>query len=139
MQLTSWSKDQDAGIKYFSGHGIYTKTIEAPTEWFAHDADLWLDLGDVKNIAEVKVNGTPLGTLWKAPFRVKVSGALKPGTNTLEIAVTNLWVNRLIGDQQPAAAEKYTFTTRNPYKANSPLLDSGLLGPVQVIRSRVTQ
>jgi hypothetical protein len=55
--------------------------------------------------------------------------------NKLEITVTNLWVNRLVGDQQPSVSQKYTFTTHNPYKANSPLLPSGLLGPVQVIRS----
>lgn len=136
--LQSWSDNQEAGIKYFSGRATYTKTIEVPASWFKPGAELWLDLGDVKNIAEVKVNGTTLPTLWKSPFRVNVTPTLKLGTNNVEIAVTNLWVNRLIGDQQPGATEKYTFTTHNPYKANSPLLRSGLLGPVTVIRADIS-
>ncbi len=135
--LRSWSDSEDTGVKYFSGHGTYSKTIDAPAAWFAPGAELWLDLGDVKNLAEVTVNGTSLGILWKAPFRVNVANVLKPGTNKLEVKVTNLWVNRLIGDQQPGALQKYTFTTHNPYKANSPLLPSGLLGPVQVTRSEL--
>jgi hypothetical protein len=134
-KLQSWSESQDAGIKYFSGRATYTKNIEVPADWFKPGAALWLDLGDVKNIAEVKVNGKSLSTLWKPPFRVNVTGALKPGSNNVEIAVTNLWVDRLIGDQQPGATARYTFTTHNPYKVNSPLLPSGLLGPVQVIRA----
>jgi hypothetical protein len=90
----------------------------------------------VKNLAEVSVNGKPLGILWKAPFRVDVTDALKPGANALEIRVTNLWVNRLIGDRQPDVAKKYTFTTQTFYQADSPLLPSGLLGPVVVWRSQ---
>jgi hypothetical protein len=135
--LRSWSENSDAGIKYFSGHGTYTKMLDAPAAWFKPGADLWLDLGDVKNLAEVKLNGVSLGILWKAPFRVNVTKVLKPGVNKLEVAVTNLWVNRLIGDQQPGTAQKYTFTTHNPYKATSPLLSSGLIGPVQVVRSEL--
>ena len=95
---------------------------------------LWLDLGDVKNLAEVTVNGKALGIVWKTPFRVDVTSALKPGANTLEIKVTNLWVNRLIGDQQPGVAKKYTYTTQQFYQADSPLLPSGLLGPVVIWR-----
>jgi (4-O-methyl)-D-glucuronate---lignin esterase len=89
----------------------------------------------VKNLAEVSVNGKPLGIVWKAPFRVAVIGAMKPGDNLVTVAVTNLWVNRLIGDQQPNATRQYTFTTQRFYRASSPLLPSGLLGPVQVVRS----
>jgi beta-galactosidase/beta-glucuronidase len=132
--LISLSESNDAGIKYFSGHTTYTRTIDAPTEWFKSGAQLWLDLGDVANLAEVKVNGKSLGIAWKKPFRVDMTGALKEGSNTVEITVANLWVNRLIGDAQPNVATKYTFTTRNPYKANSKLLPSGLIGPVQVIQ-----
>ena len=135
-RLASWSDSTDAGVKYFSGTGKYAKTVEAPADWFKTGAQLWLDLGDVKNLAEVTVNGKPLGILWRAPFRVDITGALKPGNNTLEVKVTNLWVNRLIGDQQPNATRKYTFTTSRFYSANSPLLPSGLLGPVQIVRSR---
>ncbi len=133
--LASWHENPDAGVKYFSGTGTYTKTIQAPAEWFQTGAKLWLDLGDVKNLAEVTVNGKPLGIFWKAPFRVDVSTALKPGANTLEIKVTNLWVNRLVGDQQPDVAKKYTYTAQQFYRADSPLLPSGLIGPVQVVRS----
>lgn len=131
--LQSWSESSDAGIKYFSGTGTYTQTVMADASWFKANTRLWLDLGKVMNIADVRVNGQPLGIVWKAPFRVDVSDVLKPGTNQLEIKVTNLWVNRLIGDQQPNAQTKYTFTTQAFYKADSPLLPSGLLGPVQLI------
>ena len=93
---------------------------------------VWLDLGDVKDVAEVAVNGKYLGILWKTPFKVDVTGALKPGSNQIVIEVTNLWVNRLIGDQQSYAVKKYTFTDFAPYKADSPLLPSGLLGPVRI-------
>ena len=133
--LSSWSDHPDPGVKYFSGTATYTKTIDAPAEWFKAGAKLWLDLGDVKNIAQVSVNGSPSGILWKPPFRVDVTSALKPGANTLEIKVTNLWVNRLVGDQQPGAEKKYTYTAMEFYKADSPLLPSGLLGPVLIVRS----
>jgi hypothetical protein len=132
--LGSWSENSDSGVKYFSGTGTYSKTVQAPADWFKTGARLWLNLGDVKNLAEVSVNGKPLGILWKAPFRVDVTTALKPGANTLEIKVTNLWVNRLIGDQQIDAANKYTYTAQQFYRAESPLLPSGLLGPVSVVR-----
>ena len=93
---------------------------------------VWLDLGDVKNLAEVVVNGKSLGIVWHAPYRVDATAVLKPGANEVSIKVTNAWVNRLIGDQQPDATTKYTFTTVKPYKAQSPLLSSGLLGPVSL-------
>jgi len=131
-KLVSWSDNSDAGVKYFSGTGTYTKTIQAPADWLKPGAKLWIDLGDVKNIAEVTVNGKPLGIVWHAPYRVDATGALKSGANELTVKVTNAWVNRLIGDQQPDAAATYTFADVKPYKANSPLLASGLLGPVHV-------
>jgi hypothetical protein len=133
--LTSWSESADAGVKYFSGTGTYTKTFQAAAGWIASGWRLWLDLGDVKNLAEVSVNGRPLGIVWKAPFRVELTGALKAGPNELQVKVTNLWVNRLIGDQQPDAAKKFTYTTQPFYRADSPLLPSGLLGPVRILRS----
>ena len=120
-------------MKYFSGTGTYSKSVDAPKEWFNPGATLWLDLGDVKNLAEVEINGKPAGVLWHAPFRADVTGLLKPGSNELIIKVTNLWVNRLIGDQQPDATKKYTFADVTPYKADSPLLPSGLLGPVHIV------
>jgi len=138
-KLSSWSENADTGLKYFSGTGTYAKTIQAPADWMKSGAKLWLDLGDVKNLAEVSVNGKPLGIVWKTPFRVDVTGAMKPGANDVQIKVTNLWVNRLIGDQQPNAAKKYTYTSQPFYRADSPLLPSGLLGPVRILRSTTEQ
>ncbi len=131
-KLISWSDSPDAGVKYFSGAGTYSKTIQAPADWFKKGAHLWIDLGDVKNLAEVTVNGTSLGIVWHTPYRVDATRALKPGANQVSIRVINAWVNRLIGDQQPDATTKYTFADVKPYKANSPLLPSGLLGPVHL-------
>ena len=134
-KLTSWSDSSDEGVKYFSGKGTYTKTIDAPADWSAKGAHVWLDLGDVKNLAEVSVNGKSLGIVWKTPYRVDITGALKAGKNTIEIKVTNAWVNRIIGDRQPNVAKTYTFTSPKFYKAESKLVASGLLGPVRVIRT----
>jgi hypothetical protein len=132
--LASWSEHADRGIRYFSGSATYTKTLDAPAVWFAGGTELWLDLGSVKNLAEVTVNGRKLALAWKRPFRVNVTGALRPGSNALEVTVTNLWVNRIVGDQQPEATRKYTHTPMAFYAAASPLLPSGLLGPVRVVK-----
>ncbi len=133
-RLTSWSDNADSGIKYFSGLGTYTKTLQAPPAWFKPGTKLMLDLGDVKNLAEVTINGKSAGVAWHAPYRVDATGLLQPGSNEIKIVVANAWVNRLIGDQQPNAA-KITFTVIHPYKSDSPLLPSGLLGPVAVVLS----
>ena len=93
---------------------------------------VWLDLGNVKNVAEVYVNGQNMGTVWKKPFKVDIGSVLKAGENKLKIDVTNTWVNRLIGDAQPNVI-KTTFTTMPFYGANSPLEPTGLLGEVKVI------
>ena len=131
--LASWTENTDPGVKYFSGTGTYTKTISAPESWFENNRQLCLDLGSVRNIAEVTINGKYLGIVWKKPFRLNVTDVLKPGENSLEIKVTNLWVNRLIGDQQPDITKKYSYTTQPFYQADSPLLPSGMLGPVQIL------
>ena len=130
-KLASWSDNSDPGVKYFSGIGTYTKSFDAPAASLAKGAQVWVDLGDVKNLAEVSVNGKPLGIVWHAPYRVNVTSALKAGSNELVVKVTNAWVNRLIGDEQPGAT-RITFADVKPYRANSPLLPSGLLGPVSV-------
>jgi hypothetical protein len=132
-KLTSYTESTDTGIKYFSGTATYTKTVTADKSWFNKNDELWLNLGDVKNLAEVIVNGKSLGILWKKPFRINVTNALKPDENKIEIKVTNLWVNRLIGDAQPDVKNKITYTTMPFYQAGSKLLLSGLLGPVQVM------
>jgi len=130
-KLISWSDSPDAGVKYYSGTGTYTKTVQVSADWTKNNAKVWLDLGDVKNLAQVTVNGKPVGDVWHAPYRVDVSKALKPGANQVVIKVQNAWVNRLIGDQQKDATTKYTMADVKPYKADSPLLPSGLLGPVR--------
>jgi hypothetical protein len=132
-RLISWSESADLGVKYFSGAATYTKTIEFPTRAIAPGVHQWLDLGDVENIAEVSVNGKYQGIVWKAPFRVDVTQALVPGKNQIVVRVTNLWVNRLIGDQQAWTLKKYAFADFTPYKADSRLLPSGLLGPVRLV------
>lgn len=131
--LYPWNESSNSGIKYFSGTGTYSKIINIPAEWLNQNSEIWLDLGSVKNIAEVLLNGKSVGIIWKVPFRIKIKEKLQEGNNNLEIKVTNLWVNRLIGDQQPDAKEKLTYTTQPFYQADSPLLPSGLLGPVRII------
>ena len=126
--LGSWSDSRDEGIRYFSGTGTYSTTMSAPRSWFSPTARLWLDLGKVMNVAQVRVNGKDLGVIWKAPFRVDVTDALKPGANQLQIEVTNLWVNRLIGDQQPNITHKYSFTTRAFYKSRCTAAVVGTIG-----------
>lgn len=128
--LTPWNENADSGIKYFSGTANYLRTIEAKEDWFAEGKQIWIDLGEVQNLAEVFVNGKSMGIVWKKPFKVNITEALKTGENELKIEVTNLWVNRLIGDQQPDMKEKITFASNPFYKADSPLKPSGLLGPV---------
>ncbi len=132
--LAPWNENTDPGVKYFSGTGSYANSIQAPAEWFQSGGQLWLDLGSVKNLAEVIINGKSLGIVWKTPFRVNATNALKEGENTIEIKVTNLWVNRLIGDQQPGVKSKITYTTMPFYRADSPLMPSGLLGPVELVK-----
>jgi hypothetical protein len=131
-RLTSWSDNSDAGVKYFSGTATYSRSIDIPAGALKPGARLWLDLGDVKDLASVMVNGHDLGVLWKVPYRVDITSAVTAGANQFTIKVTNLWVNRMIGDQQPWALKKYTFASFTPYKADSPLLPSGLLGPVRL-------
>src|SRR5262249_34436287 len=117
--------------------------------------ELWLDLGNVKNFAEVSVNGHDIGLLWKPPFRVNITSAVKPGENQLQVKITNLWPNRIIGDEQlppdvtwkgsqltewpqwlvegkPSPTGRFTFTTWHHLDKSSPLLESGLLGPVML-------
>ena len=133
--LFSWTSYPDDGVKYFSGTAAYTKDVDAPRAWFKPGAEVILDFGTVKEIAEVSVNGRPVGgILWKSPFRVDVTSALKPGHNRLEVKVTNLWPNRIIGDRQPNAAKKYAWVDYKPFQADTPLLESGLLGPVRLLR-----
>jgi len=131
-QLMDFRDNQDPGIKYFSGIATYSKEIEIPAEILDGDSQIWLNLGQVYNLAEVWVNGRLSGTAWKPPYRVDITANAVAGTNQVEIKSVNLWVNRLIGDAQPGVENKITLTTRPFYRANSPLVPSGLLGPVKV-------
>jgi len=129
--LEDWTKRSEDGIKYYSGMAAYRKTFDVPDSQLPGiNHRIFLDLGVVKNMAHVRLNGRDLGVVWCAPWRVEVTDALKPGANELEITVANLWVNRLIGDAGLPPDSRRTWTSKNPYKADSPLQESGLLGPV---------
>jgi beta-galactosidase/beta-glucuronidase len=130
--LRSWSENADPGVRYFSGSATYAKHFKLSPQGRPSGARLVLDLGELDAVAEVRLNGRLVGTLWNPPFEVDITGAAKRGDNLLEVKVTNLWVNRLIGDAQPGATKKYTFTTMPTYQADAPLRTSGLLGPVRI-------
>ncbi|WP_343303536.1 glycosyl hydrolase [Chitinophaga niabensis] len=145
-QLQDWTTRPEEGIKYYSGTATYRKQFSLAK----NNQRYYLDLGEVKNLARIRLNGKDLGVLWTAPWRVDITAALQKN-NLLEIEVVNLWPNRLIGDaklpddgvkngQWPAwllegkkrTSGRYTFTTYSPYKPDSPLLPSGLTGPVTI-------
>jgi hypothetical protein len=157
--LQSWTEANFPGIKYFSGTATYRKQIDIPAQWLSVDTRIMLDLGTVHVIAEVEVNGEPVGVIWKPPFRVDIGTAVRAGANELAVKVTNLWPNRLIGDEQlgedaqwrrshfgegqvlaqwpdwllqgeSSPAGRIAFTTWKHYTKTSPLLPSGLIGPV---------
>jgi hypothetical protein len=138
-QLVSYTENSDAGIKYFSGTAVYTNTFNISGKLLKQGRRVLIDLGEVKNMAEVIVNGKNLGVLWKLPFRTDITDALVKGRNTVVLNVTNLWPNRIIGDLQPDAKEKITYTAMPFYQADSPLLPSGLLGPVKILTETINQ
>lgn len=159
-KLISWTEHATPGVKYFSGTAEYAVTFAVPPALVAPGRVLMLELGRVKNLAEVWVNERRVGVLWKEPFRAEVTGLVRPGRNVLRVKVTNLWPNRLIGDEQlppepgvewngigvagslkrwPEWLERglprpktgrVAFTTWRFYGKDSSLLESGLLGPV---------
>jgi hypothetical protein len=155
-KLSSWSEHAEPGVKYFSGAATYAKTFDVPAEFVAKDHRLCLSLGQVAVIAEVTLNGKPLGTLWKAPFELDVTEAVRAGANTLEVKVVNLWINRQIGDEllpedsdrnpegtlkswppwlqegKRSPTGRYTFTSWRLWKKTDNLVPSGLLGPVEL-------
>ena len=132
--LRSWTEISDPEIKFFSGTATYTNAFEF--DGAGSDERVLLDLGDVKNIAEVVLNDQAVGIAWKRPFRLDITDAVRTGRNQLEIKVVNLWPNRLIGDKQPGAGEPQAWAVYNPFTATSALLDSGLLGPVRILARR---
>ena len=138
-KLASWTESADPDIKYFSGTATYRTTLLAAEPEFKQ-GKMKLKLGQVGVIAEVIINGEQIGTLWKAPYDIDITGALKAGENVIEIKVTNLWVNRLIGDLQPGCKNPTTFPAfPNFYTAKSPLRESGLMGPVDIVFEQVNR
>ena len=163
-RLADWTSRPEEGIRYYSGIATYAATFDGASAGRGSAAGakrVWLDLGVVNNMASVRLNGQDVGTLWCAPWRVDITRALKAGGNRLEIRVANLWPNRLIGDEKlPPVAEygpggnllrwpdwlagadparppvRRTFATWRQYTAQSPLLPSGLLGPVRLLVER---
>jgi len=155
-KLVSWSRHEHPGIRYFSGTATYRATVRIPTSLLRSGQRVYLDLGRVEVVASVRVNGKHAGVLWKTPYRAEVTGLLRPGENLIEIQVANLWVNRMIGDEQlpedsnrnpdgtlrewptwllegrPSPTGRYTFTTWRLWAKDSPLQPSGLLGPVRL-------
>jgi hypothetical protein len=133
-QLQSWSEFRDPQVRYYSGTATYRTNFDLAENAESLAAQrVWLDLGDVENVAAVRLNGSDLGVAWTRPFRVELTGHLQDSGNQLEIEVTNLWPNRLIGDAQRLADARITKTNITKFDGNSPLLPSGLLGPVTVL------
>lgn len=160
--LTSWTEHSNDEICYFSGTASYTRKFQISKNLLSSNHTLELDLGNVQVIAEVILNGKNLGVLWKAPFRVNIDKAVKHGDNTLKVKVTNLWPNRLIGDEQFALdykrrgnnikqwpdwlnnpSERPTKRSTLPayihWHKNDQLLPSGLRGPVKIVVFKVTE
>jgi hypothetical protein len=130
--LFAWNRSADPGIRYYSGSAIYVTDFSWRDE--VPNGPLFLSLGAVHNIAEVTLNGRPCGVAWTSPWQVDIARALRKGTNQLKITVTNTWANRLMGDQLVPLDQRIARTTA-PYRlAGQPLLDAGLLGPVEVGR-----
>jgi hypothetical protein len=161
-KLISWPDHVDVGVRYFSGTAIYRTTF-APVN-VAPNCKLFLDLGQVEVIAEVWLNGKSLGTFWKPPFVCEISGLQDQKVNKLEVHITNLWPNRLIGDEQfrddctddgrwksgpipfwpewlkkgqpRPESRRLTFCTWKHWRREDPLLPSGLLGAVTLRQVR---
>jgi len=139
-ELISWTDHETEGVKYYSGAGFYTKTMDIPREWIAAERSVHLDLGDVRDVAEVFVNGKSAGVLWKPPYRADITSLVTPGDNELKIEVMNMWINRLTGDQLLPMEQRFTRTNMSfdgywrrvtTWKTQP----AGLLGPVRLLQS----
>jgi hypothetical protein len=133
--LASLSEQSDPGIKYFSGTATYSRTVDVPAAELGTGGEVWLDLGSVRDISNLTLNGKDSGTLWRAPYRYNVTGLLHAGINTVTVKVTNSWFNRLVGDQQ-AGMKQITLSPLPGVAATTPLVPSGLIGPVAIIQRK---
>jgi hypothetical protein len=133
-ELDDWSQRPEDGIKFYSGKATYRKSFDLPKLIISQSkkSPVYLDLGVVKDIAEVRLNGKSLGVVWCSPWRVDIGNAIKETGNTLEIDVINQWPNRLIGDSRLPADKQFTKSNSTRLKPNDALVPSGLLGPVTV-------
>ena len=129
--LASWTTSADSGVKYFSGTATYARTVRVPASW--RGQRIVLSLGDVRDLAELAVNGVKMPLLWKAPFEADVTSALHPGANQIEIRVTNEWTNRMIGDRAAAPDKRILAPGPAPFGGMPALPPSGLMGPVRFV------
>jgi hypothetical protein len=130
--LVSWTTRAEPGIKYYSGTATYVKTFDLPPGNRPRQR-LWLDLGNLRELAEVRLNGKNLGILWAPPFRVSITDVVKASGNTLEVEVVNFWPNRIIGDQFRTPEARLTKTNIRKLTRDATLMESGLLGPVRLL------
>ena len=132
-RLEWWTASADEGVRFFSGTATYTKSFQAPAAWLRSNARLLLDLGTVRDLAEVSLNGRTLGILWRPPYEADVTGVLKPGANRLEIRVTNQWTNRQAGDRGLPAERRILSPIAALGGGPREPLPAGLIGPVTLV------
>jgi hypothetical protein len=132
-ELVSWTDRPEEGIRHYSGTATYRRTVTVPEA--VRGRRLALDLGDVRELAEVRLNGRSLGVVWSPPFRVDLGDALRPGENAVEVDVVNFWPNRIIGDAALPEEKRRTRTNIRDLKPDTPLMRSGLLGPVRLVEA----
>lgn len=134
-RLEDWTKRPEPGIRNYSGKATYKTTFDLPARPKSQSA-IYLDLGTVKDIAQVRLNGKDMGVVWTAPWRVEITGVVKTTGNRLEIDVVNVWMNRLLADADLPPEKRLTRINSMMYGIRkSPPLASGLLGPVRLRRA----
>ena len=134
--LVSWPTRPEPGIKFYSGTATYEKTFDMPQSAIGNrQSAILLDLGDVRELAEVKVNGQSCGIVWCPPWRVDVTDAVRSGENQLQVEVVNFWPNRIIGDASLPPEQRLTRTNIRKLTAQTPLEPAGLFGPVQLLQA----
>ena len=138
--LEDWIERPEPGIKYYSGRATYRKKFYLPEALNESGARLFLELGRLRCLAEVRLNGSDLGVIWCAPWRLEITGLVKETGNELEVDIVNLWPNRLIGDLDKPEDERLSWTSLNDtiraFEPGAKLLPSGLYGPVSIISQK---